>query len=153
MPWRAGFAAGMGDYARPRKFNTVISCSPVDEALALKLLEQPDQIIAARRRQLAEGLARTAGWVRENADLVEWTRPDAGALCCVRLKHSVYDDVAVFRFYDMLAGAGVRVANGKWFGEGARVFRLGFGFLATPDLQAALEALAVALRRAARAAA
>jgi aspartate/methionine/tyrosine aminotransferase len=133
------------------KFNTVISCSPVDEALALKLLEQPDQIIAARRRQLAEGLARMAGWVRENADLVEWIRPDAGALCCVRLKPSVFDDVAVMRFYEMVAGAGVRVANGKWFGEDARVFRLGFGFLAIPDLQAALEALAVALRRAERA--
>jgi aspartate/methionine/tyrosine aminotransferase len=35
------------------KFNTVISCSPVDEALALKLLERRDDIVAARRRQLA----------------------------------------------------------------------------------------------------
>ena len=135
------------------KFNTVISCSPVDEALALKLLEQPDHIISARRRLLAEGLARTASWVRDNGNLVEWIRPDAGALCCVRLKPSIFDDVAVLRFYDMLAGAGIRVANGKWFGEDARVFRLGFGFLAIPDLQAALEALAVALRRAERAAA
>jgi aspartate/methionine/tyrosine aminotransferase len=133
------------------KFNTVISCSPVDEALALKLLERRDHILAARRRQLAEGIARTAGWVRENGDLVEWVRPDAGALCCVRPRPSVFDDVAVRRFYDVLAGAGVRVGNGTWFGDDARVFRLGFGLLAISDLQSALAALATALRRTARA--
>ena len=98
-------------------------------------------------------MALTAGWVRENGDLVEWVRPDAGALCCVRLKPSVFDDGAVHGFYDMLASSRVRVGNGTWFGDDARVFRLGFGLLAISDLQAALAALAVALRRTARAAA
>lgn len=129
------------------KFNTVISCSPVDEVLALRLLAQRDWIVAERRRQLAAGLAKTADWISENRDFVEWVRPDAGALCCVRLKPSVFDDVAINRFYDELARTGVRVANGTWFGDDARVFRLGFGFLAMPDLQAALENLASALRR------
>lgn len=42
---------------------------------------------------------------------------------CVRLKPSVFDDVAVNSFYDTLANKGVRVANGIWFGDEMRVFR------------------------------
>jgi aspartate/methionine/tyrosine aminotransferase len=130
------------------KFNTVISCSPVCEALALKVLAQRDRILAERRQTLAEGRAKTAAWVLENQDLVEWVQPDAGALCCVRLKPAVFGDGAVGRFYDMLASEGVRVANGAWFGEEARVFRLGFGLLSKPDLQIALSRLSAALQRA-----
>jgi aspartate/methionine/tyrosine aminotransferase len=135
------------------KFNTVISCSGIDEALALRVLEQREPIIAERRRRLAEGRARTAQWVAENQRLVEWVQPDAGALCCVRLKPAVFDDVAVNRFYDALAREGVRVGNGNWFGEEARVFRLGFGLLPLPDLDVALKRLAAALQQAMRAAA
>jgi len=88
------------------KFNTVISCSGVDEALALEVFEQREPIIAERRQRLAEGRARTADWVLENHHMVEWVQPDAGALCCVRLKPVVFDDVAVSRFYDALASEG-----------------------------------------------
>ena len=131
------------------KFSTVISCSPVDEALALRVLAQCDAIMAERRSHLAAGLARVAAWVERNGDLVEWVRPDAGAICCVRLK-SVFDDAAVGRFYAALTAAGVRVGNGTWFGEPARVFRLGFGAMATSDLATALELTTLALKRAAQ---
>lgn len=133
------------------KFNTVVSCSPVCEALALKVLEQRDRIIAQRSRSLAEGLARTAEWVRENKEFVDWVQPDAGAICCVRLKPSVFPDAAVKRFYDALASEGVRVANGTWFGDEARVFRLGFGLLSMPDLHVALNVLAGVLKQMPRA--
>ena len=135
------------------KFGTVISCSAVDEALALKLLEARAPIIVERRRRLAEGRARTAEWVAQNHRLVEWVRPDAGALCCVRLKPAAFDDVAVSRFYDALASEDVRVGNGSWFGEQARVFRLGFGWLSLPDLDIALQRLTAVLLQATRAAA
>jgi DNA-binding transcriptional MocR family regulator len=36
---------------------------------------------------------------------------------------------------------GVRLADGEWFGDEERVFRLGFGFLPAADLKAALDAL------------
>jgi len=94
----------------------------------------------------------TAAWVRENEEFVEWVQPDAGALCCVRLKPAVFTDDAVSRFYDALAREGVRVANGSWFGDEARVFRVGFGLLSTPDLTVALTGLAAALKQTARAA-
>ena len=47
----------------------------------------------------------------------------------------------------------VRVANGTWLGDEARVFRLGFGLLPPAELAAALDALTSVIRRAARAAA
>lgn len=133
------------------KFHTVISCSPVCEALALSVLKQRDHLIAERRRTLAEGLARTAEWVRENNGLVEWVQPDAGAICCVRLKPSVFPDETVSRLYDTFANEGIRVAKGAWFGDEVRVFRLGFGLLSIPDLQIALNVLSRVLKQTVRA--
>lgn len=131
------------------KFNTVISCSPVDEALALRVLGDRERIIAERRRRLAKGLSRVAAWVGSNGALIEWVRPDAGALCCVRLKPDAFDEAAVARFYGALAENDVRVASGSWFGDEARVFRLGFGLPPPADLDAGLAALSAALRQAA----
>jgi aspartate/methionine/tyrosine aminotransferase len=124
------------------KFSTVICCSAVDEALARRVLEQNPQ---DRRDHFAAGLARTAAWVRRNADRVEWIRPDAGAICCVRLRPDVFDDESVSRFYAELAKREVRVAGGAWFGDEARVFRLGFGLLPLPDLETALTGVSAAL--------
>jgi aspartate/methionine/tyrosine aminotransferase len=128
------------------KFNTVISCSPLDEALALRVLGGRDRIIGERRRHLAEGLARVGAWAASNSAYAEWIRPDAGALCCVRLKPAVFDTAAVERFYAATAREGVRVASGTWFGDEPRVFRLGFGFMDMPDLEAGLEKLSMAMR-------
>lgn len=124
------------------KFSTVISCSTVDEALAIHVLKQNQQ---TRRDHFAAGLARTAAWVQENAHRIEWVRPDAGAICCVRLRPDVFDDQSVGRFYDDLTNQGVRVGNGTWFGDQARIFRLGFGLLPMQDLEAALAVVSSAL--------
>ena len=153
LGWAITRDPGLRDQLVLGKFNTVIACSAVDEALALQVLRQGERIIGARRRRLAEGLARTADWVSAHDGLVEWIRPDAGALCCLRLKPEAFDDAAVGRFHDVLAGTGARVAKGAWFGDDARVFRLGFGLLSMPDLAAALDGLSTAVRQTARAAA
>jgi aspartate/methionine/tyrosine aminotransferase len=128
------------------KFNTVISCSPLDEALGLKVLQHRERILGERRQHLAAGLRKVAEWVVENSAFVEWVRPDAGALCCVRLKPALFDDSSVKLFFDALAAQGVRVGDGTWFGEEARVFRLGFGHLPLPDFATALGHVAAALR-------
>lgn len=135
------------------KYNTVVSCSPLDEALALRVLEERTRIMPGRRRHLAAALTLTDGWIRENAHFVDWIRPDSGSICCVRLKPSIFDEAGVRRFYDHLTDRGIRVGSGTWFGEEPRVFRLGFGFLSTADLRDALEGIAAVLRQAARAAA
>jgi aspartate/methionine/tyrosine aminotransferase len=132
------------------KFNSIISCSAVDEALALRVLEQSDSVMAQRRANLGDALRRTAAWVYRNERYVDWVRPEAGAMCCVRLKKAAFDDAAVARFYDELESAGTRVANGMWFGDEARVFRLGFGLLSPDTLEHALAAVTSALERASR---
>ena len=133
------------------KFNTVISCSQVDEALALEVLAQRDRIIGERRHRLRTNLQIVADWAQRNAMRVDWVRPDAGALCCVRLKRAVFDETAVERFYSAVKPQGVRVAPGDWFGEERRVFRLGFGLPTAPELEQALERLSLALGQAASA--
>jgi len=133
------------------KFNTVVSNSTVDEYFALQVLRQRDSILAERRVRLAEGVSTTAAWVDANASFVEWVRPDAGAICCVRLRPAMFDDAAVHRFHQVLAREGVRVASGTWFGEEPRVFRLGFGALTKTDLDAALEHVSLALEKTIRA--
>lgn len=135
------------------KFNTVIANSTVDEMLGLRALREAEPIIGARRTHLAEGLAHTAAWVERNGALVEWVRPDAGALCCIRLRHDQFDDAAVARFYATLGRLDARVANGSWFGEEPRVFRLGFGLLPINELEMALDVLTAALQQAKRLAA
>ncbi|MES2939076.1 MAG: pyridoxal phosphate-dependent aminotransferase [Pseudomonadota bacterium] len=149
LGWLITRDAELRKHLTQAKFNTVISCSPVDEALALKVLQRHDAIIGARRERLAAGRRITAQWIEDNAAFVEWVPPDAGALCCVRLRRETFDDAAVQRFHAALAGEGARVSPGHWFGEEARVFRLGFGFQPAPQLQAALAAAGRALRHAA----
>jgi aspartate/methionine/tyrosine aminotransferase len=150
LRWAITCDPGLRQQLTTGKFNTVVSCSAVDEALALKVFERRASISAKRRVHLDAGLQRTAAWVRANNDFVDWVRPDAGALCCVRLKPGVFDEFAVERFYQALANKGTRVANGTWFGDEARVFRLGFGLLPMAELGDALAALAAALREAAQ---
>jgi len=128
------------------KFNTTIACGNLDEALALKLLCRSGPLLAERSAHLARNLAITERWVANEAELVDWVRPDAGALCCVRLKPEVLDDAAVDRFHAALPSQGVRVGDGRWFGESARVFRLGFGLLPQAELGEALAGVSAALR-------
>ena len=91
----------------------------------------------------------TERWANEQGEFVDWIRPDGGALSSVRLKPSIFDDDAVARFYAALAEQDCRVANGAWFGEDARVFRLGFGYLSIPELEGALGSLSTALTQSA----
>jgi aspartate/methionine/tyrosine aminotransferase len=124
------------------KFNTVISNSPVDEALALRVFERREAIIDDRRRYLASSLAQMEAWVQANSVCVEWVKPNASAVCCVRLRPSEFDDAAVERFYAALKRERVQVSSGAWFGDSPRVFRVGFGHLAGAELDAALAVVA-----------
>jgi DNA-binding transcriptional MocR family regulator len=44
-----------------------------------------------------------------------------------------------------LRDAGILLSNGTWFGEEARVFRLGFAHLPLPELEQAYDALGTVL--------
>jgi len=128
------------------KLNTVISCSVVDEILGLEVLRHSPTILRDRQALLASAVRMVADWMSQNEDYVEWVRPQGGALCCVRLRPSLYGESRVTDFYRKARSYEVQVADGAWFGEASRVFRLGFGFLPLPQLERALDALSRTLK-------
>jgi aspartate/methionine/tyrosine aminotransferase len=127
------------------KMNTVISGSVLDEALAASLLRNREGVLATRRGLLANALKELTIWCESERDRIEWVRPDAGALCCVRLKYDAFDDAAVNRFWSLLPSYDLQLGSGTWFGESNRVFRLGFGYLPPARLGPALYALSTTL--------
>ena len=127
------------------KMNTVISGPVLDEALAAALLRNREGVLASRRRLLAGALDELTQWCEGEQERVEWVRPDAGALCCLRLRADAFDDVAVSRFWNLLPRHELQLACGSWFGESDRVFRLGFGYLPPERLGQALTALSSAM--------
>ncbi len=131
------------------KMNTVISGSVLDETLAAVLLQHREQVLAPRRQLLAGALGKLAAWCEGERERIEWVRPDAGALCCLRLRTDAFDAAAIARFWELLPRHDLQLACGKWFGESDRAFRLGFGYLPPERLGPALSALSVALDAAA----
>lgn len=131
------------------KMNTVISGSVLDETLAAVLLHNKEGVLASRRRLLAGALESLTTWCQGERSRIEWVRPDAGALCCLRLRADAFDDAAVSRFWDLLPRHDLQLASGTWFGESHRVFRLGFGYLPLARLGPALSALSSAMDAAA----
>ena len=127
------------------KMNTVISGSVLDEALATGLLKHREGVLAGKRQLLSRGLATLCAWCDSEKDRIEWIRPNAGALCCMRLRSDLFDEMAVSRFWKLLPQHDLQLACGEWFGESDRVFRLGFGYLAEEKLGTALKALSLAL--------
>jgi aspartate/methionine/tyrosine aminotransferase len=132
------------------KMNIVLSGSTLDETLAAVVLENREKILKARRNLLAEGISKVADWVEHNKEFVEWVKPDGGALCCLRLKASVFDADGVAKFWSALPKAELQIGNGTWFGESSSVLRLGFGYLPITVLPSALEAMSTTIKATAR---
>lgn len=132
------------------KMNMVISGSPLNEILAAAILDNREKILTARRELLAKGLSIVAAWVERQKGLVDWVKPDGGALCCLRLSPDAFDSAAVDRFWSALPKAELQIGDGAWFGESSAVLRLGFGYLPIDMLPNALDALSGAIEAAAR---
>jgi len=127
------------------KMNTVISGSVLDEALAAALLRERASVLAARRRLLTGALEQLTAWCVLERRRIQWIRPDAGALCCMRLRADAFNDIDVSTFWTLLPRHDLQLASGAWFGESQRVFRLGFGYLPPDLLGPALSALSSAM--------
>ena len=123
------------------KGKTAISGSVLDERLGAHILENAEEILRDRNARLGVALAAADEWVARNAESVEWVRPDAGGMCCVRLKASQYDEAGVEAFYRLAAERQINMATGDRFGDERRVFRLGFGALPFAKFSRAMEAL------------
>ena len=123
------------------KGKTAISCSILDERLGARILAAAPEILDDRNARLGRALDAVQAWVARNGELVEWVRPDAGGMCCVRLKASAYDDEGVEAFYRLAAENQINLAGGDRFLDERRVFRLGFGALPLATFERALDAL------------
>jgi aspartate/methionine/tyrosine aminotransferase len=137
--WLTTTDAELYERLRNAKFLTTVACSAPDELLATHVLRQAKDILGARSARLQAALDELTAWVEGQP--VELVRPDAGALCCLRLPAGT--DVPAF--HRRLAALDARVAPGSWFGEDDRIFRLGFGHLEPGTFTEALSRLAQAL--------
>jgi aspartate/methionine/tyrosine aminotransferase len=132
------------------KMNIVLSGSTLNESLAAAILDNRETILAGRRDLLAKGLSTVAAWIENQKGLVDWVRPEGGALCCLRLNPDVFDLAGVDRFWAALPKADLQVGDGAWFGESSAVLRLGFGYLPMEILPNALDALSETIAATAR---
>jgi DNA-binding transcriptional MocR family regulator len=123
------------------KMGTVISCGAIDETLATLILDHEAQVLAEQRSLLGRAVQRVANWVDQNKDRVEWVRPDAGAICSIRLRPEHFAQDQILAVYDAFKKRGVKIAPAAMFGDEERIFRLGFGCLADARLAEALEVL------------
>jgi aspartate/methionine/tyrosine aminotransferase len=130
------------------KVNATGPVSPLDEALAVALLSRREAVLAPRAGALGRALETVEVWRAGEAHRLDWIRPEAGALCCLRLRRARFDAAAVARFWTALSARGVALAPGGWFGEAERIFRLGFGHVSAEDLPGALAAISGALDQA-----
>ncbi|MGB8862376.1 MAG: pyridoxal phosphate-dependent aminotransferase [Ilumatobacteraceae bacterium] len=143
--WLTTHDPDLRDRLMVAKMNIVLSGSVLDEAVAAALLAVRDDVLRPRRALLASALRTVEEWQRSEADRVDWVRPEAGAMCCIRLRSDTFDDIAVQRFWSALPELDLQLAAGQWFGESARIARLGFGYLPLDRLASALEQLTAAL--------
>jgi hypothetical protein len=123
------------------KTNLTICGSPLTETLAAALLESVEEVLRPRRRLLADALERVAAWQRQEAQRLDWVRPDGGALCIMRLRPQHFSDEDVESFWKALPEHELQLAEGSWFGEERRTFRLGFGYLTLNALEEGLAAI------------
>lgn len=143
--WMTVADADLRERLTVAKMNIVISGSVLDETLALAILRASENLLAPRRLLLARALDTLSAWQVRESERVQWVRPHGGALCCMRLAPAVFDEMAVDRFWAVLPNLDLQLASGSWFGETARVFRLGFGYLPEEGLGPALAAMSDAL--------
>jgi aspartate/methionine/tyrosine aminotransferase len=123
------------------KLNTVISCSPLDERIAVAVIKKEQEIFSERKKLLATAVKIVENWVDSNDDFIDWVKPECGALCCIRLKNSSFSEHDIELFYKLLPENNLQLGLGEWFGENKRIFRLGFGYLPLVKLEMALKEL------------
>lgn len=130
------------------KMNTVISNSVLDEFVALKVLNKEHEIFKNRRTHSITGLELAKKWVGENRQFISWIEPKAGALCCIKLKEERFNSSQIEELYSLSKAIGIQIANGEWFGESRRYFRLGFGYMEIEKLKTTLNRLSEILKQA-----
>jgi len=143
--WLTTSDPGLYEQLRRARFNSSLSCGALDEFLAARLLSRADEVLAGRGVFMAQARGIVERWVAGHAGRLRWVPPDAGAMCCVQLDPDVFGPRDIDRFHADLASQRTQVAPGPWFGEDARVFRLGFAYEPAGRLEKGLDVISGAL--------
>jgi DNA-binding transcriptional MocR family regulator len=95
---------------------------------------------------MARARATVGRWIGEQDGRLEWLRPDAGAFCCAQLNPGIFGPSDIRGFYDRLGERRTVVAPGPWFGDSARVMRIGLAYPPDDELEKGLAVISDALR-------
>ena len=131
------------------KQNIVICDSSLTEKLATAVLSHSPTILKQQREHLAPALELVTAWQAAESEYLDWVAPDAGALCCMRLNKTRYEEADLEKFWQALADNDTLVRSGLQFGSDIRHFRLGFGHVPFAQLEAGLQNISKALQTAA----
>src|SRR6516162_8410743 len=136
---------GMYEQLRRARFNSSLCCGALDEFLAVRLLSQAGQVLAARGAVLADARGVVERWIKSHTGQLRWLRPEAGAFCCLQLDPDTFGAGDIDRFHAHLARQRTMVAPGPWFGDSPHIFRIGLGYEPAAKLELGLEVISAAL--------
>ena len=117
------------------KEQVVLTGSVLDEAIAAEVLSRREQLLPDIRQAVARRGAIVREWMVDHPAL-EWVQPTGGVTGFPRIRAEVGADSDWHR--SLLAGHGVFVGPGHWFGQPWRHFRLGWGWPSDDELRAGL---------------
>lgn len=117
--------------------------SVVDEAIAARVLERREALMAETRARIATRFGIVKAWV-ESETLVEWVEPAGGVVCLPRLAGLAGRDMNAFH-RRLLADHGTYVGPGHWFEVPPEFIRVGFDWPTESELRNGLAGISAAM--------
>ncbi|CZT20878.1 related to aspartate/tyrosine/aromatic aminotransferase [Ramularia collo-cygni] len=127
------------------KEQIMISGSVLDELVAEQILSRRDELLPTIIADMRRRKDRVASWVEEHSDIVDWVRPEAGAMCFIKVKAEPASGMNTF-YKHLLEKHGVYIGRGTWFERDDTFFRMGYGWPTWQELELGLDKIAMALR-------
>jgi aspartate/methionine/tyrosine aminotransferase len=118
--------------------------SVLDEWVAEHILAARTRLLQPVQTEMRRRLQLVTAWMAAE-ELLEWVPPDGGVVCFPRMRTP--PPGGTDGFYRRLTQThGTYVGPGHWFEMPDSYFRLGYGWPASPELEAGLQAISAALR-------
>ena len=136
---------GIYEQLRRARFVSSLCCGALDEFLAVRLLSQAGQVLAARGAVLADTCGVVERWIKAHSGRLRWLRPEAGAFCCLQLDPGTFGAGDIDRFHAHLARQRTMIAPGPWFGDSPHIFRIGLGYEPADRLAMGLDVIGAAM--------
>ncbi len=121
-----------------------ISCSVLDEAVAVAALRQRPTFLPENARRIRRGFEMVRDWVAGD-DFVEWVEPGGGCICFPRIRPDTGVNTDVF-YRTLFEAHGTYVGAGRWFEQSDLHFRIGYAWPTLLDLERGLAAISKAIR-------